>query len=140
MMVGAYSVNNSLVDVVVLIVFGFAGYWLRKHEYEVAPLVLGLVLGPIFENSFRQSIILSQGDFTVFITRPLSAVFVIAALALPAAPMVQKLWRVARPRKSSPAEQRKDAPLRPQRTQRTQRKIKMEIPNKDLTFLNLSFE
>jgi putative tricarboxylic transport membrane protein len=103
-LVGAYSVNNSLVDVAVLIVFGFAGYWLRRHEYEVAPLVLGLVLGPVFENSFRQSIILSQGDFTVFITRPLSAVFVIAALALPAAPVAQKLWRVARPRKSSPAE------------------------------------
>jgi putative tricarboxylic transport membrane protein len=103
-LVGAYSVNNSLVDVVVLIVFGFAGYWMRKYEYEVAPLVLGLVLGPIFEYSFRQSMILSQGDFTVFITRPLSAVFVIAALALPAAPLAQRLWRAAWPRKSSPAE------------------------------------
>jgi putative tricarboxylic transport membrane protein len=103
-LVGAYSVNNSLVDVVVLIVFGFAGYWMRKYEYEVAPLVLGLVLGPIFEYSFRQSIILSQGDLSVFITRPLSAVFIIAALALPAVPMARRLWRAAWPRKSSPAE------------------------------------
>lgn len=71
---GSYSVNNNILDVFVMILFGLAGYVLRKLEYEVAPLCLAFVLGPIMENSFRQSLIISNGSFMVFVTRPITAV------------------------------------------------------------------
>ena len=71
--VGVYSVNNSRVDVYLMIVFGLAGYVMQKLGYEPAPLALAYVLGPILENSLRQSLMLSGGSFAIFVTRPISA-------------------------------------------------------------------
>jgi putative tricarboxylic transport membrane protein len=81
-LVGAYSVNNSLLDLVVMIVFGILGYLMRKNGYEPAPLVMGVILSPIFENAFRQSLALSQGSFSVFLTRPISLAFLVMTLAI----------------------------------------------------------
>ena len=81
-LVGSYSINNSLLDLVVLIVFGVAGYLMQKYEYPPAPLVLGLILSPILEKSFRQALIISRGDFSIFFTRPISAAFLIVAIGL----------------------------------------------------------
>jgi putative tricarboxylic transport membrane protein len=78
-LVGAYSINNSTVDVWLMLAFGIFGYLMRKFEYDMPPLILALVLGPIFENSLRQSLILFGGNPVNFMTRPLSAVFVIAS-------------------------------------------------------------
>ena len=73
-LIGAYSVNNSIFDVAVMMVFGVMGYLMRKYKYEPAPMVLAFVLGPILENSLRQSLLISDGSFLVFFTRPIAAV------------------------------------------------------------------
>ena len=77
--IGAYAINNSLFDVGVMMLFGIIGYLMNKFGYEAAPLALAFVLGPIFEKSMRQSLRLSGGDFSIFITRPLSAVLLVMA-------------------------------------------------------------
>ena len=79
---GSYSVNNNIVDVMVMGISGFAGYFLRKLDYEVAPLCLAFVLGPIMENAFRQSLIISDGSFAIFVERPLAAVMLAIAVFL----------------------------------------------------------
>jgi len=80
--VGAYSLNNSIFEVGVMAGFGIFGYLLRKFDYEPTPLVLGMVLGPMFENAFRQTMLLSRGSFAILVTRPIAAVFTIVALLL----------------------------------------------------------
>ncbi len=71
-MVGVYSINNSIFDMGVMLVFGALGYVMRKTGFEPGPLILAFVLGPILEQSFRQSLLLSRGDPTIFFTRPIS--------------------------------------------------------------------
>lgn len=79
--VGAYSVNQNIFDILVMMVGGFAGHFMLKYKYPLAPLVLTLVLGPTFETSIRQSFLISSGSAAIFFTRPLSlALFVIAVL------------------------------------------------------------
>jgi putative tricarboxylic transport membrane protein len=65
-----------------MLLFGVLGYIMRKLEYEMAPLVLALILGPMFENALRQSLIIFNGNPLVFFTRPISAAFLIGALLL----------------------------------------------------------
>jgi putative tricarboxylic transport membrane protein len=82
-LIGVYSVSNSIVEIWFMLFFGLLGYLMKKFEYESPPLVLALILGPMFENALRQSLILFDGNPGVFLTRPLSAVFlVISALLL----------------------------------------------------------
>ena len=69
-------------DVYVMIAFGVIGYFMRKLGYEPAPLVLAFVLGPMMENNLRKSLILSQGDLTMFVSRPISAVCLAFAVVL----------------------------------------------------------
>ncbi len=71
-LIGAYSINNSTFDVGIMLVFGVLGYLMRKYNYEGAPLILAYVLGPMFENSLRQSLLMSKGSFSIFFTRPIS--------------------------------------------------------------------
>jgi len=70
---GVYAVNNSIVDVWIMLIMGVLGYGLRKFEFDPAPLVLGLVIAPIFEQSLRQSLIMSNGYWTIFFERPIAA-------------------------------------------------------------------
>lgn len=81
-MVGGYAPDNSMHDVWLILLFGVAGYLLRKLDYPMAPLVLAIVLGPLSERAFRQSMISAQGDISIFVTRPLSAIFILIALGL----------------------------------------------------------
>lgn len=76
------SLNNSVADVWIMLLFGLLGWLLRRSGFEVAPLVLALVLGPMLETSLRQSLIMSRGDLSVFLRRPVSAGLLIFALAL----------------------------------------------------------
>jgi len=85
--IGSYSLSNSVADVFTMILFGLLGYLLRKFDYEAAPLIMALVLGKMFENAFRQSLILSGGSFSIFLARPVSAVLLIIALALLVSPI-----------------------------------------------------
>jgi len=80
--IGAYSINNSVFDVGVMIAFGVAGYLLKKFGYEGAPLILAFVLGPIFEINLRRSLLMSQGSFAVFFTRPLTVAALLVCISL----------------------------------------------------------
>jgi putative tricarboxylic transport membrane protein len=86
--VGVYSVRNSVFDVVLLAVFGLVGYVMRKLDVPAAPLVLAFVLGPLAERAVRQSLIISQNDWSVFVTRPVALLFLVLALLLVAAAIV----------------------------------------------------
>jgi len=81
-LIGSYSVGNSTFDVFIMIIFGIIGYLFRKFKYEPAPLVLAFVLGPMLENSLRQSLLMSQGKVSIFFTRPISALSLIIAVLL----------------------------------------------------------
>jgi len=74
---GAYSINNNISDIIVMNIFGVVGYFFRKFDFEAAPLVLAYILGPLFEKSLRQSLIMSDGSFLIFLTRPITLGFLI---------------------------------------------------------------
>jgi TctA family transporter len=80
--IGVYTVNNTNFDIFMTAVFGIAGYLFFKLGCEAPPLLLGFVLGPMMEENFRRALLLARGDFTVFLTRPLSLGLLIAAAAL----------------------------------------------------------
>jgi TctA family transporter len=80
--IGVYSVNNTVFDIYLTAIFGVLGYMFTKLQCEAPPLLLGFVLGPMMEENFRRALLLSRGDFTVFLTRPLSCGLLITALIL----------------------------------------------------------
>jgi putative tricarboxylic transport membrane protein len=79
---GVYAVNNSVVDVWIMAGAGVVGYILRKLDYEIAPIILGLVLAPMLELNFRQSLAMSAGSYSIFFTRPIATTMLLIALAL----------------------------------------------------------
>ena len=81
-LIGVYSVNNSVLDIGVMVFFGVVGYIMRKFDYEAAPLVLAYVLGPMLEQALRQSLIISNGSFAIFFVRPISGVCLAVAAFL----------------------------------------------------------
>jgi putative tricarboxylic transport membrane protein len=80
--VGAYANNNSLAELNVMIFFGLVGYLMKKTGFEPAPLVMAYILCPFLEEAFRQSLIKSHGDFSIFVTRPISAAILTLALGV----------------------------------------------------------
>jgi len=80
--IGCYSLKNNLSEVVIMAIFGVIGYGLRKMRCEPAPLLLGFILGPMLEENFRRSMLISEGDLSVFLTRPISAGFLAVSAAL----------------------------------------------------------
>src|SRR3954469_1534843 len=90
--IGVYSINNSPFDVTIAAVFGVIGYWLIKHDFEPAPMLLGFVLGPLMEENLRRAMLIARGDATVFFTRPISGTLLAIAillLVLAALPMIR---------------------------------------------------
>jgi putative tricarboxylic transport membrane protein len=73
-LIGVYGAGENVADIWVMVAAGAAGYLLRRFGYELAPLVLALVLGPLLETNFRNSLTMSDGSFTIFVTRPIPAV------------------------------------------------------------------
>lgn len=92
-LLGAYAFRNDMADVWIMIISGILGYFMRKHEYPIPPLLLGLVLGPLAEGYFMTSMYSHHNDFTVFLTRPLSGFIIVASLAL-------FFWSLARTKKA----------------------------------------
>jgi putative tricarboxylic transport membrane protein len=88
--VGVYSVSGSRFDVWMLVVFGLLGYAMRKLDYPAAPLALGLVLGDSMERALRQSLMMSQGDLGILVSRPISAVILCLAAAILVVPLFRK--------------------------------------------------
>ena len=80
--VGVYSVRNSVFDIGMMTLFGLIGYVLIRLEADPAPLLLGLVLGPMMEQNLRRAMVIADGDWTVFFTKPISAALLAAAAAL----------------------------------------------------------
>jgi TctA family transporter len=87
-LIGVYTINNNVFDIYLMLFFGVFGYLARKFEFEVAPFILAVVLGPMMEKAFRQSLIMFQGDFSVFITRPISGVIFGIAILLLVLPLI----------------------------------------------------
>src|SRR6201992_327475 len=80
--IGVYSLNNAPFDVSMTAIFGIVGYWLVKHDFEPAPMILGFVLGPLMEENLRRAMLIARGDATVFLTRPISETLLAIALFL----------------------------------------------------------
>ena len=80
--IGTYTVNNATFDLYLLAGFALLGYIVSRLDCEPAPLLLGFVLGPLLEEHFRRAMVLSRGDFTGFVTHPISAALLVSALAL----------------------------------------------------------
>ena len=95
--VGTYSVNGSAFDVGIVVFFGFLGYLMRIFDWPAAPLLLGFVLGPLMEEHFRRAMLLSRGNFSTFIDRPISATVIAITVAL----LVWGFWSAFRQRRKT---------------------------------------
>lgn len=86
--VGVYSHRTSVTDVLLTLAFGVLGYLMKNYRFEPAPVLLGFVLGPLLEDNFRRTMLLYGGDFTIFVTRPISGVLFICSVIL----IVWAIW------------------------------------------------
>jgi putative tricarboxylic transport membrane protein len=92
--VGTYSLNNSLFDVGLMYAIGGLGFLMREFDFPIAPAIIGLILGPMAEQQFRRALAISQGDFSVFVTRPLSSsLLLLAVLVLAVPPILERIRR-----------------------------------------------
>ncbi len=89
-LIGAYSFNNNKFDVLVMVLFGIIGYLMKKARFEPAPLLLAMVLGPMLENAFRLSLVMAGGKMTLFLTRPISAGFILCTAILLIIPIMKR--------------------------------------------------
>jgi len=103
-LIGVYTINNNVFDIYLMVFFGIFGYLVRKFDFEAAPFILAVVLGPMMEKALRQSLIMSKGDFSIFVTRPLSGVIWAVAIFLLVLPLITK---VSKPAKIATSEERK---------------------------------
>lgn len=98
--VGVYSINRSVFDILVMLAFGIVGYFFKKTEIPLAPLVLTFVLAPIMERALRQALEMSQGDFSILFTRPISGTMLVLSVVV----LVVSTFRVMRVVKGSDGE------------------------------------
>jgi putative tricarboxylic transport membrane protein len=101
-LVGAYAVNNNPVDIFVMLGFGVFGFYAERFGFSLAPLVLAFVLGPLMETSLRQSLILSDGGFGIFVTRPISAALLGLGGVMVALPLARHLFSQRAARRDAP--------------------------------------
>jgi putative tricarboxylic transport membrane protein len=102
---GAYAANASVADLIIMSVIGLIGYAMRLYEFPMAPVLVGMILGPLSEQQLRRALALSQGDPLVFLTRPISApllALAVAILVLPPLAARFRKARAARPRRGAP--------------------------------------
>ncbi len=91
--VGSFAINNSQLEIIIMLALGILGYLLERYGFPLAPVVLGIVLGPIVEKNFMQSVIKTDWDLTQFLTRPISATLMIVTLLVLAYPLLRSLFR-----------------------------------------------
>lgn len=92
--IGTFAVRNSVFDIWVMLFFGFLGFFLERFKFPIAPIVLGVVLGPIAESELRRSLQISGGDWFIFLERPISAVLIVISILVLTAPILKKRWKV----------------------------------------------
>ncbi len=90
---GVYSLSNSVVETLIVYAVGLLGFFMRKYDFPVAPVILGAILGPLMETQFRRALEISQGDFSVFVTRPLTLAILLLAAAAFLIPLGLKVLR-----------------------------------------------
>jgi len=95
-LIGVYSVNSRVEEIGIMLFFGGLGYLMKKYDYEGAPLILAFVLGPMMETNLRQSLIISKGEFSIFLARPISLVCLITAFLLLVFPLIPFPWKKRR--------------------------------------------
>jgi putative tricarboxylic transport membrane protein len=93
---GVYGSSNSTFDVGLLFFFGLLGFVMRRFDFPAAPMIIGLILGPMAEQSMRQAMTISQGQWSTFFTRPISGSIMLIAIALLVVPPVIKLLKKSR--------------------------------------------
>jgi putative tricarboxylic transport membrane protein len=92
--VGSYAINNNVFDVYLMIGFGLLGYFMRKFNFPTAPVVLAIILGPMAEKGFRQSLVLAQGDvISYYLTRPLSVILIVLTLLALLTPLILNMLK-----------------------------------------------
>jgi len=84
--IGVYAVNNSALDLILATLLGVLGYFLRKSDYPLAPVILGLVLGDMMEQALRQALMISDGSLRIFLDSPIAMTLIIVAVAIMVAP------------------------------------------------------
>jgi putative tricarboxylic transport membrane protein len=90
---GVYGTSNSVFDVGLLFFFGLLGFAMRRFDFPAAPMIIGLILGPMAEQSMRQALTISQGNWSTFFTRPISGTLMVVAIALLVVPNVLRIIR-----------------------------------------------
>jgi putative tricarboxylic transport membrane protein len=96
-LVGTYSVNSSVFELSVLLVFGILGYFIRKIQYDMAPLILAMIIGPTMELSLRQALMRSDGSFLIFLESPITMTLISLSVLL----LCWNIYRGLRPKKAS---------------------------------------
>lgn len=94
--IGTFAVRNSYFDIWIMLVFGIIGFFLEKMKFPLVTIILGLVLGPIAESEFRRAIEMSNGDFSIFFSRPISLVLLILAILMLIVPYLLKRFKKAK--------------------------------------------
>ena len=87
-LLGAWAMNHSVADLVLLVVIGVIGYAMRVYDFPVAPVLVGMILGPLAEQQLRRALAISQGDPSVFVTRPIAAALLAVTLVIIVAPAI----------------------------------------------------
>jgi len=94
--IGVYAADNSVFAIYVVLLFGVIGYLMRLFDYPAAPVLLGFILGPLIEENFRRALLLTQGNLSVFLTRPISLAFLILSALFLVAPLLPRLRGIGR--------------------------------------------
>ena len=98
-LIGVYSINGKVMDMILMIIFGIIGFLMKKLGYEIAPVLLSFILGGIMEPALRRSLLMSDGRFSIFVTRPISLGLMTGAAILLLSPLVLKTLKKHPPRK-----------------------------------------
>ncbi len=99
--VGVYSLKHSVFDLYMMFGIGILGFMLRRYKYPLAPIVLGLVLGPMIEKELLRALVGSRGSWWVLVNRPLAAIFLAVAVLIALLPMIGRIRTILRRHRSS---------------------------------------
>ncbi|HEU4963375.1 MAG TPA: tripartite tricarboxylate transporter permease [Bacilli bacterium] len=91
--VGAYAINNNMTDVYIMLIAGVFGYYMQKWDFPASPIVLALILGPMAESQMRRALVLSDGSYDIFYTRPITLVLLLISLFTLFTPIIKAIWR-----------------------------------------------
>ena len=86
---GTYSLSQSIIDVLIMIFFGVLGFFMRRYGFSVVPVIIGLILGELVEGTIRQSLVIFDGNWLMFLTRPIALTFIVLSLIALAFPLLR---------------------------------------------------